>query len=113
LARDAGLGFDDVNTIVGHLNETRSGARQAKMVASVRDGMADRIQQTATTGATYPGKRAGSPRAKLGMATGQVLGLPEPQVFIDDFPDDVRAEMAKRIDEAIERLAAIREVLAT
>jgi len=108
LARDARLTTEEVQAIVTSLNETRSGARQARMVESVRDGMKARIAESVLTGT---GKRGGSPQSRLAMAVGQMIGLPEPDRFAAEVPEMQRPDLVKKLDEATERIAAIRKAL--
>lgn len=112
LVRDAGLAGPEVAKIVNHLNDTRSGAKQAAMVKAVRDEMNNRIAQTRVGGAPRKGKTTDSPRGRLVLALGQINALPPASSFDADLlPDSTRADLADRIDTAIEVLTDIRKAL--
>lgn len=112
LVRDAGLSAPEVNKVVTHLNDTRSGARQAAMVAAVREEMVDRIAQTRVAGPPRKGMHHSSPRTRLALAMGHINALPAPTAFDADLlPDSTRTELADKVDAAIDVLTEIRKAL--
>ena len=109
LALDARLTAEEINKYVPIINETRSGGRQVAMVESVRDSFKARIAESAFT--TGQGRRAGGAHSRLSMAVGQLVGLPEPSVFVDQVPEAMRPDVIKKIDEATDHLAALKKAL--
>lgn len=109
----ASLNSDEVYKLTTQMNQSRSGKRQAAIVAAMRSDLSDRVAEVAATGQTNrKGFRVSSPRSRLGSAIGLVSGLPPVSTFIaDEFPDDVKADLATRVDAAIDRLVEIRNIL--
>jgi hypothetical protein len=110
LALDARLSADDINKYVPIINETRAAGRQVAMVESLRDNLKAQIAEAAFKGGQ--GKRAGSTHARLAMAVGQLVGLPEPSVIASQVPETMRPDVIRRLDEAADRIAAIKKALA-
>ncbi len=112
LAIDARLSVEDVNLLVVRLNEEDSGARQQELVASVRAGMADRINAVATGRAGERGAVGGGLAGQLGRCLGQVLTLPESDILDAAIGTAARHDLGQRLDAAIIVLENIRKALA-
>lgn len=112
LAMDAGLHSDQVQTLVGSMNSSRSGKRQAAIVAAMRSDLAEQIAEVQVSGLpNRKGSKATAPRTRLASAVGMINALPDVEVYRnEEMPDQVLIDLSKRVDEAIDRLIELRNL---
>jgi len=109
----AQLTIEEVHDLVTQVNETRSGARQAKIVADLEHAYTERIEELA--GGTLGGRNgrmAQSTKGRFHMILSQITALPEnASALASSYSEEERAEAASRARSSAARLAAFADAL--
>lgn len=109
LAHRAALGVDEVFKVVTEINELKSSAKQVAYVENLRDVYAD---QMAASGGGVITRRAQGPRARIAMAIGNILNLPDStEAILTSYHGAEREEAAKKMKTAARRLNEIAKQL--
>jgi hypothetical protein len=109
LAIAARLNHHEIRELASMLAATRSGKRQASIVAHAREQYADRIGATgAGVLGTAGKKRIVNSRARIGLIVGSILALPEDDsAIVTAYAAPDRATTADRLRAASARLTAL------
>lgn len=111
LATEAGLNTQEVLDLVASLNDSKSVAKQMKVLELKRLEYADAIQDVRTGVAPAIGKRVRSPKGALASTIGFALVMPDAEAIVASLGQAEREEYAPRVDEAIQRLTTLRKAL--
>lgn len=111
LAYDAGLTSAEVQEVRTQLNGLgRGGQKQKSAVrALATNEYHDRIQASAGGVLKTGGTQGKGPRARLGMAVGQIEALGDPSIIVRAYAAEERAEHAERVRSAAQKLTVIAE----
>lgn len=105
LAFAAKLDYNEVGELIALLNGSRSAAKQRAILKSETERYAERVQRTAAGVLSSAERRAMTPKARVAMMLGQVLGLPEDfTALAKSYSGEERHETAQRLSDAGERL---------
>jgi hypothetical protein len=108
LAYAARLDAAEAFQLVGLVNSTKSGARQAEIVAQQRDQYRDRIQDSGGGVLGTADRRTQGPKQRVALALGQITALPEDdEMILRSFAAPERETAAKRMRDAGERLVRL------